>query len=318
MCGPTFYEYMANIFTPLLHENNIPRPVVFFVDGHVSHLTLHVSQFCAENGIILICLVPNSTHITQPMDVAVFRPLKAAWKNSIEVFKSENNLVTIKKEHVGIILKKAVDSMDFGDTITNGFRTCGLFPFTINGINLGKLVCTLKDKGEKLEGGTPQNLKALLPAEVATHLKFIESVLGEEKVFSFKERFGRNVEWARPECDKSLYNFYKNVCNLAIPHDNLDQSTDVDEALAMSVSVPDDQPGTSARNLPCHSTPRMTKDQEEIVKQFNETLPSPFKRSLCWPEVNEKKKKRKIEKIPFVVSSKAYIEYYEKKLKKKE
>lgn len=45
MTGELFYEYIINIFDPWLTKNNIPRPVILFIDGHTSHLTLHTSQF---------------------------------------------------------------------------------------------------------------------------------------------------------------------------------------------------------------------------------------------------------------------------------
>lgn len=83
MCGSTFYEYITNIFYPWLLRQNIQKPVVFFLDGHSSHLTLHLSNFCVENEIEIIALPPNSTHILQPMDLAVFRPLKVYWKKAV-------------------------------------------------------------------------------------------------------------------------------------------------------------------------------------------------------------------------------------------
>lgn len=44
------------------------------------------------------------------------------------------------------------------------------------------------------------------------------------------------------------------------------------------------------------------------------TVPSPFKRSLFWPEnIDSNKKKMKREKIPSTVTSKAWKEYHEKK-----
>ncbi|XP_008178159.1 uncharacterized protein LOC103307706 [Acyrthosiphon pisum] len=82
MTSETFYEYIAIIFVPHLIDSNIPRPVVVFLDGHSSHLSLRLSKFCRENGLILITLYPNSTHILQPLDVAVFGPLKSSWKKT--------------------------------------------------------------------------------------------------------------------------------------------------------------------------------------------------------------------------------------------
>lgn len=63
MTSETFFEYMANIFLPFINESNIFRPVIVFLDGHKSHLSLHLSKFCRENGLILVALYPNSTHI---------------------------------------------------------------------------------------------------------------------------------------------------------------------------------------------------------------------------------------------------------------
>lgn len=76
MTGETFFEYVANIFHPWLTAQNIKFPIILFLDGHTSHLTLALSEFCSNNEIILIALCANATHILQPLDVAVFRPLK--------------------------------------------------------------------------------------------------------------------------------------------------------------------------------------------------------------------------------------------------
>ncbi|KAJ8891144.1 hypothetical protein PR048_010658 [Dryococelus australis] len=69
--------------TPQNLTKNISLPVMLFTDEHSSHLTLHTSKFCDEQGIILAALLPNATHILQPMDVGVFRPLKKEWKKAV-------------------------------------------------------------------------------------------------------------------------------------------------------------------------------------------------------------------------------------------
>lgn len=66
MVSATFFEYMANVFHPWLIENKVKLPVIFFMDGHKSHLSLEVSEFCATNSILLYCFPPNATHILQP------------------------------------------------------------------------------------------------------------------------------------------------------------------------------------------------------------------------------------------------------------
>ena len=72
MKSEVFYAYVAEVFIPWIEENNITKPVLFFIDGHKSHLNLEISRFCDENGIILYALPQNTTHILQPADVGVF------------------------------------------------------------------------------------------------------------------------------------------------------------------------------------------------------------------------------------------------------
>lgn len=105
MCGDTFFEYVTNVFNPWLIEEGIQKPVVLFVDGHKSHLTLHLSNFCSENGIEIIALYPNSTHILQPMDIAVFRPLKHFYRKAVVQWKMENSGNKLKKEDFAPVLK---------------------------------------------------------------------------------------------------------------------------------------------------------------------------------------------------------------------
>lgn len=53
---------------------------LLFLDGHSSHITRQVINFCEDNKIILLCLPAHSTHILQPLDVGVFGPLAARYK----------------------------------------------------------------------------------------------------------------------------------------------------------------------------------------------------------------------------------------------
>jgi len=54
---------------------------VIIEDNLSSHLSNEVIRLSEKHSIDFIFLPPNSTHLTQPLDVAFFRPLKGAWKN---------------------------------------------------------------------------------------------------------------------------------------------------------------------------------------------------------------------------------------------
>ncbi|KYQ50352.1 hypothetical protein ALC60_10553, partial [Trachymyrmex zeteki] len=101
-----------------LTENNIERPVILYVDGHCSHLTLPVADFCTEYNIELIALYPNA-HI--------FR---------IGVHK----IKTLRKADFTPLLQKAIDSMDLRKIMTNGFHKTGLYPFFPDVIRYNELL----------------------------------------------------------------------------------------------------------------------------------------------------------------------------------
>ena len=53
------------------------RPLLLLLDGHSSHYNPEAVRVAKENDVILFTLVPHTTHEMQPLDKAVFGPLKA-------------------------------------------------------------------------------------------------------------------------------------------------------------------------------------------------------------------------------------------------
>jgi hypothetical protein len=82
----TFFEYVANVFEPHLTRNNIPRPVILFFDGHASHMTLQLSEFCSVMEIELLVFLPKATHAIQPLDQTAFKSFKSIWKEEVDTF----------------------------------------------------------------------------------------------------------------------------------------------------------------------------------------------------------------------------------------
>jgi hypothetical protein len=46
------------------------------MDGYGSHLTYKLWEYARANNILMFKLPPHSTHLTQPLDVGVFQPMK--------------------------------------------------------------------------------------------------------------------------------------------------------------------------------------------------------------------------------------------------
>lgn len=126
MKSEDFYDYFAVHFLPWVKRNNIPLPVIVFVDGHTSHLSLPLSEFCNQNQIILVALCPNATHILQPMDVGIFGPLKRKWVESRDKWTMENQSTTFGKTDFPFLLRTTLDSLAENQQIfLNAFRACG-------------------------------------------------------------------------------------------------------------------------------------------------------------------------------------------------
>ena len=53
MTSLTFFNYIFQVlFEPWLSDNNVTRPVLVFADGHKSHLSLEIADFCAAKQIM--------------------------------------------------------------------------------------------------------------------------------------------------------------------------------------------------------------------------------------------------------------------------
>ncbi|XP_062534944.1 uncharacterized protein LOC134204134 [Armigeres subalbatus] len=89
MTSHNFGEYMKKVFHPFYFLKEIKLPIILFVDGHSSHVGIEVADLCQQLGVILIALYPNTTRITQPADVSIFKPLKDHWKNEVDDWRSK-------------------------------------------------------------------------------------------------------------------------------------------------------------------------------------------------------------------------------------
>jgi len=64
-----------------IRHTNAARPLLLLLDGHSSHYNLEAVTFTKQNGITMFTLVPHMTHETQPLDTAVYGPLKSNWQS---------------------------------------------------------------------------------------------------------------------------------------------------------------------------------------------------------------------------------------------
>ena len=177
MTSKLFYEFIANPFIEWLDANNIARPIILFVDGHKTHMTLQTSVLCEDNGIILYLLPPNTTHILQPADVGPFRPMKHFWREEVVAFQRNNPGVLLQREDVAPLLERVLHKVA-ESSIVNGFRKTGLHPFNVEAVDYSR--CLDIDIEDTEEDVIVPEKELTVPLNYEVALECIKAVLGED------------------------------------------------------------------------------------------------------------------------------------------
>lgn len=344
MRADVFYEYIANGLHKWLDEENITRPVLLLIDGHKSHLTCELSQFCHDNGIILYALPPNTTHILQPADVSLFKPLKTEWKNTVRTWQSkpENINSVLTKTNFCPLLKEVLDktTTSLPGTIKKGFRKCGLYPFNPDLVDYTKCI---QNRLEKLSEVITEREMAITEQE----LEITERVLGQLQE-TFLGKGITNVPDIINEIratklqlrNKSLIEVYEvneagELELIAADHTKKIQSTGPTYIFEINDSLETNQTTELHRenDLSKNETEKeysrnsdLKKKEKEIKVLQDITLSkncdsNTFKKHLYWPTPFKKSTKPKTEsngKPPVAaVSSDVYREFLKKKQEKK-
>lgn len=202
----TFYEYFTNVFNPYLEEKEIKKPVIVFLDGHVSHMSYHLSIFCKEHQIILCCLPPNATHLLQPLDVSVFAPLKKHWLKLVKKWRIEHNGLDIQKFDVPAALSSIITKDDFENTIKAGFRRCGLYPFDPDAVNYERCIKqTNSSNFNEREQSTTESLSKQLS------LEYFEKNIDKNILKQFKDLKKNNLDWTGAIEYSALFNTWNKM-----------------------------------------------------------------------------------------------------------
>ena len=100
-----------------------------------SHLDKAIIEICESENIRFVFLPPNATHLTQPLDVAYFQPLKSAWRAILSDWKEKSNCTaSLPKDEVPKLLKNLESQIQIhsAENMVSGFRACGIIPLDRN------------------------------------------------------------------------------------------------------------------------------------------------------------------------------------------
>lgn len=111
----------------LLHAPS-SRPLLLLLDGHSTHYNPAFINTAAKEGVVVFCLPPYSTHLTQPLD-KLFGPLKSYWNQECQHYMTKNpGKVVTQFDFMQVFSRAWYQGMTMPNIIS-AFKTTGVFPF---------------------------------------------------------------------------------------------------------------------------------------------------------------------------------------------
>ncbi len=97
-------------------------------DGHGSHETADFLTFCFSHNIMLLRLPAHTSHLTQPLDVGCFGPLKKYYRDEVERLCQGGANKIQKRTFIDIYNYARTKALTMSN-IDGGWRKTGLYPF---------------------------------------------------------------------------------------------------------------------------------------------------------------------------------------------
>ena len=110
MDGANFLSWFTKLLLSAVSYLTETAPVLLFLDGHHSHISLELIRRAHGSNVLLLCLPPNTTHLLQPLDVGVFAPMKSAWRAILKRYKLETKGQRVGKEDFPSLIAKLWDT----------------------------------------------------------------------------------------------------------------------------------------------------------------------------------------------------------------
>ena len=124
-----------SLYSFLRRRSNSAQKSLYIGDILSSHLDKAIIEICESENIRFVFLPPNATHLTQPLDVACFRPLKSAWRAILSDWKEKSNCTaSLFKDEFPKLLKNLESQIHIrsAENMVSGFRACGIIPLDRN------------------------------------------------------------------------------------------------------------------------------------------------------------------------------------------
>ena len=119
-----FLKHFMNFVKP-----SKEHPVLLLLDNHASHVAFEVIEYAKENGIVLLSFPPHCSHRLQPLDVAVYGPLKGRVGRAQQNWHRSHPGMAMTIYDIPSIVKQVWDDTFTVSNITAGFEKSGVQPY---------------------------------------------------------------------------------------------------------------------------------------------------------------------------------------------
>lgn len=133
-----FLEWFDKVFVQQTAQLEGGKLLIF--DGHNSHLSKAVVDLAVTNNIELLCLPAHTSSVLQPLDVGVFKTVKAKWRTCLSTYYDETRYRNVDKPAFPPLLKLISDAGAFSRAnAISSFEACGIYPLNRHRIPADKI-----------------------------------------------------------------------------------------------------------------------------------------------------------------------------------
>ena len=107
----------------------VDHKVVLVMDNHESHESLASREYAKKNSIFIVTLPPHTSHRTQPLDRAVFGPMKTYMNSACDAWCLSNPGRAISIYNMADLIREAWLKASTPNNIISGFKVSEVWPF---------------------------------------------------------------------------------------------------------------------------------------------------------------------------------------------
>ena len=226
-------EWVQKCFEPSTRDKANGQFRLLICDGHDSHCSPQFLSHCAEHRILVLALVPHSSHLTQPLNVTVFGPLKRIVSGIINPMFQLGITRIQKSELIEAYSKAHMKAF----SVKAGFSSTSIYPFNPNKVfNRIQSILLASDVLPLFTAPMPPTLHSQIPTSTTDNTPFTSQILTSSPL-DFSLFQVANSPWAteRNHCQPPARQYIRCVTSAAeklfTRSSTLQQRTETQEAL---------------------------------------------------------------------------------------